>query len=84
MAGDEFVVLFRNIQLADAERACARIQADVLGQDWGALLNCLAVTISIGVAQAVSGEELASVLHRSDAAMYAHKRAAVRSATEQD
>ncbi|HMN74849.1 MAG TPA: GGDEF domain-containing protein [Burkholderiaceae bacterium] len=73
LAGDEFVVLFRSAPLAQATRACLRIQDEVRKQDWDELSPGLDVSISVGVVQSEAGETLASVLHRSDAAMYARK-----------
>jgi diguanylate cyclase (GGDEF)-like protein len=80
LAGDEFVVLFENADESAASAISKRIGAAVESFDWSRLAHGLRVTVSIGVAQADSGDALESLLHRSDLAMYAAKaRQAVRS-----
>ncbi len=70
LAGDEFVVIFPNAGAAEAARACRRIAAAVKRFDWATIAPGLAVSISIGAAQAQSGDSVESLLLRADSAMY--------------
>jgi diguanylate cyclase (GGDEF)-like protein len=73
--GEEFSVILPGTALHDAQRAAARaceaIQEAVLqhaGQEFR-------VTASVGAAQALPGDEIASLIARTDEALYAAKRA---------
>jgi len=74
LAGDEFVIVFKNAELRVAEQVCARIAAAVRNFDWSASADMLQVSISVGVAAAEPGDTVESLTHRSDSAMYQHKR----------
>jgi len=74
LAGDEFVIVFKNAELRVAQQVCERIAAAVRAFDWSTVAPGLTSSISIGVAAAVSGDTVESLTHRSDAAMYRHKR----------
>lgn len=67
--GDEFVVLLPRTALADGQMVAERIRT---AAERAALHG---VTLSLGVATAEAGEDLASVIARADAAMYDAKRA---------
>ncbi len=70
--GEEFVIVMRHCTLADAEPLAEKIRgliADTPFPDVGT------VTVSIGAAELVPGDDLASWLKRADAAMYAAKGA---------
>lgn len=74
LAGDEFVVLFGDAQLADAQLICARMKTAVQTHDWQAIAAGLQVSISVGLEQARAGESMQALLQRSDGQMYADKR----------
>ncbi len=75
LAGDEFVIVFKNAELRVAQQVCARIAAAVRAFDWSSIAAGLQSSISVGVAAAVPGDTVESLTHRSDAAMYRDKRA---------
>ncbi|HEY4222475.1 MAG TPA: GGDEF domain-containing protein, partial [Myxococcota bacterium] len=74
--GEEFVILFPDSPLAEAEQACERVRVAVascaLPHKDGAPLP--PVTISLGVAALAKAEEPAALLKRADVAMYEAKR----------
>ena len=79
--GEEFVILFPDTSIDEARNACARVRVAVAAltvtmpdtsPSAGAALP--KVTISMGVAELVDGEEPPTVLKRADAAMYEAKR----------
>jgi len=74
LAGDEFILLLRRVDLAHASEVCERFKAAVKSFDWNAIAPGLAVTVSVGLAQSEGDESLESLVHRSDAAMYRSKR----------
>ena len=78
LAGDEFVILFRNQDARVAEKVCERLRIAVRAYDWNHLSSQLAVSVSIGVSQASAGDSLETLLIRSDAAMYTAKDAGRR------
>jgi len=74
LAGDEFVIVFKNAELAVAQQVCQRISDAVRNFDWSSINAGLASSISIGVAAAEPGDTIETLTHRSDAAMYRHKK----------
>jgi len=74
LAGDEFVIVFKNLEPAVARRVCERIALAVHTFDWSSIAAGLQAGISVGVATAEPGDTVESLTHRSDAAMYRHKR----------
>jgi diguanylate cyclase (GGDEF)-like protein len=76
LAGDEFVVILRELDAGGATAVCSRLRQAVREADWGVLGAGLAVSVSLGVAQARRGDTLAGLMERADAAMYGAKRAA--------
>lgn len=74
-AGDEFVLLLRGANEDIAQQACQRLAEAVRRHDWATLSPGLSVSISVGAAQLQQGDTLESLLARSDAAMYAAKKA---------
>ncbi|MCE4557227.1 GGDEF domain-containing protein [Roseateles cellulosilyticus] len=74
LAGDEFVVLFGQATLADAQQICTRMKAAVQGYGWDGIAPGLAVSISVGLEQARAGESMQVLLQRSDNQMYVDKR----------
>ena len=75
LAGDEFVIVFKNAELRVAQQVCARIAAAVRAFDWPSIAAGLQSSISVGVAAALPGDTVESLTHRSDAAMYRDKKA---------
>ena len=74
LAGDEFVIVFKNAELRIAQQVCARIQAAVRTFDWTSIAKGLQTSISVGVAAALPGDTVETLTHRSDGAMYAEKK----------
>ena len=74
LAGDEFVIVFKNAELRIAQQVCARIQQAVQSFDWSTIARGLHSSISVGVAAAEHGDSVASLTHRSDSAMYQEKK----------
>jgi len=72
--GDEFVVLLtdtpRDVAVMVLERICARIKQ----HDWGALVPELTVTVSIGVAEIMTGDTVAQTFEHADSALYEVKQ----------
>ncbi|KRE97820.1 hypothetical protein ASG87_14945 [Frateuria sp. Soil773] len=76
IGGEEFVVLSPGIGLAEALALAGRLRAAVAGMGLAIDGQTLALTVSVGVAAASPGErDVASLLRRADAALYAAKRA---------
>ncbi len=74
LAGDEFVIVFKNAELRVAQQVCGRIQAAVHTFDWSTIARGLHSSISVGVAAAIHGDSVESLTHRSDGAMYLEKK----------
>jgi diguanylate cyclase (GGDEF)-like protein len=70
LAGDEFVILFDDADLATAEEICQRIHTAVGAFDWNSVASGLAVSVSIGVGSATPGDTAETLLRRSDKSMY--------------
>ena len=69
--GDEFVLILPGVELAHGRRVAERIQRNVEAWTRDAGLNC---TLTVGVGEApAQGEDLQSLLHQVDQAMYAAK-----------
>jgi diguanylate cyclase (GGDEF)-like protein len=75
LGGEEFGLLLPKTSLQPAVSVCERLRQAVASDAWDMLAPGLQVTISIGVAEAQPGEELAEVLCRADASLYQAKRA---------
>lgn len=73
LAGDEFIVLFSDADAAMAGEVVTRIQSAVSAFDWNAIAPGLDVSVSIGLSQAVAGDTVESIVHRSDKSMYSEK-----------
>ena len=73
LAGDEFVVLFADADELVAAEICARISEAIDGFDWNSIAPGLRISVSIGVSQAVAGDTVESLVHRSDKSMYTVK-----------
>ncbi len=69
--GDEFAVLLPDLTLDQAKETAERLREQVSGLSPASLT--MAITISVGIAGLVSGEEVSELVHRADAAMYGAK-----------
>lgn len=73
LGGDEFVVAFPRADPSLAKQICVRIAESVAAFDWATVADGLRVSVSVGVAQAQDADTVATLLHRSDVAMYEAK-----------
>jgi diguanylate cyclase (GGDEF)-like protein len=73
LGGDEFVILFRRTSIETAGQVCERLDAAVSGLRWPHLAPEIAVSVSIGVAQAQPGDTPDMLLRRSDLVMFRAK-----------
>lgn len=73
LAGDEFVVLFSDADEVAAGEICERIKHAVAAFDWESIAPGLRISVSIGVSQAIAGDTVESIVHRSDKSMYTVK-----------
>lgn len=77
LAGDEFVIAFESIDSGSMLQVKERICNAVIDFNWRSVAEGLQVSVSIGVAQAEYGDSVETLMHRSDIAMYEHKKVAV-------
>jgi diguanylate cyclase (GGDEF)-like protein len=77
-AGDEFVVALPDATHDDARHVAERIREAVAGAPVGDLAPGLTASVSIGMATARHGENLDSLVNRSDLSMLDAKRAGAR------
>ena len=75
VGGEEFLLIFTNTSLAQAEKVCERLLASVRDYSWDTIAPDLACTVSVGVAELKPFEVVSEWLWRADAALYAAKRA---------
>lgn len=73
-AGDEFVLVLPATKLVQANEMRARFHDAVARYDWESVAPGLQMSLSIGIAEAHTGETFESTLERADAEMYANKR----------
>lgn len=73
LGGDEFIVLFSDADVAMAGEIVTRIQHAMASFDWGAIAPGLKVSLSIGLSEAVAGDTVETIVHRSDESMYSEK-----------
>lgn len=72
--GEEFVIAFGGgADPAQTQAAAERLRQAIATHDWAALQPGLAVTISMGLTQALPGEPVETTLQRADKALYAAK-----------
>jgi diguanylate cyclase (GGDEF)-like protein len=73
--GDEFAILFRDTDMTAALQVAERIQ-DAVGQhDWASVAPGLRVSVSVGVTEALPGDDKKSLIARSETPMYQQKLA---------
>lgn len=75
VGGEEFLLVLPGATPLHAHETCERLRATVQAHDWTTIAAGLAVTISVGLAAAVAGDDFASATARADAALYEAKRA---------
>jgi diguanylate cyclase len=75
LGGEEFLIALAGVDLAGAAATCELLRARVAGYPWAALQPGLAVTISLGVTQVPSGDDLDAATAQADRRLYAAKRA---------
>jgi diguanylate cyclase (GGDEF)-like protein len=73
--GEEFVLALASVGPADAVEIAERLRESVRAHPWGAVHEGLAVTVSIGVAEAVETLDAVSLLTLADRRLYAAKYA---------
>jgi diguanylate cyclase (GGDEF)-like protein len=71
--GDEFAVLLPDLQLKQARQAGERIRQQIAALSPASLSS--AITVSVGVASRTADDDVAMLLQRADAALYAAKEA---------
>lgn len=69
-AGDEFVVLFDGADEPVARQVCERLRMAVETFDWASIAPAMRISISVGLSAAREGDDVESVLQRSDQSMY--------------
>jgi len=71
--GEEFLLVFTELELADAAGVCERLRAAIAAHDWSQIHPELQVTLSLGATQA-QHSDVALVLRRADTLLYDAKR----------
>lgn len=74
MGGEEFAIYLPHVGLTDACEIAQRLRLDVAAQPAWADEQAISYTMSIGVAELVTGETTQSALQRADQAMYQAKK----------
>jgi diguanylate cyclase len=75
VGGEEFAAILPSTNLSDGCRASERVRTAVASQRFRFESTELRLTVSIGLAAVDSGDNVASLIKRADAALYAAKRA---------
>lgn len=73
--GEEFAVILPETSIDGARWSSERIRKAVEAESVPVGKTDLAVTLSIGAAEVLSGEDVSELIERADAALYASKRA---------
>ncbi|MDQ5898464.1 MAG: two-component system, cell cycle response regulator [Pseudomonadota bacterium] len=73
LAGDEFVLILPCTGAPVARQVIERLRGEIARHDWSALSPGLAVTASLGLAEARPDDTLATLMQRSDLEMYTDK-----------
>ncbi len=71
--GDEFAVLFLDVEPASAFQACERFRRAVAATDWSAVRPGLRVTVSVGIAASNQTASVPGIIAAADRALYAAK-----------
>ena len=73
--GEEFAVIFNRTAISEVQRALTRLRKAIANAAFEFPGGTLQVTISVGAAQVMAGEDLEAIVQRADAALYASKEA---------
>ncbi|MGB1838628.1 GGDEF domain-containing protein, partial [Marinobacter adhaerens] len=72
--GEEFLVILPDTNADKAQASAERIRKAFLARDWRAVIGGdIDVTISIGVSELRTGEDLSAAVSRADEALYRGK-----------
>lgn len=74
LGGDEFLLLFRDIPLVEAERRCHDLRHQIATTKFQKNESQFCVAVSIGLSSLLPGEDASTFLDRLDQRMYAEKR----------
>jgi diguanylate cyclase (GGDEF)-like protein len=72
--GEEFVLVFRGLDMHAASEACERVRRAVEGWDWKSIHPHLRVTLSMGLASSRSFDEPQGLLDAADHWLHEAKR----------
>ncbi len=72
--GEEFLLCFPDTELSGACAHCEELRVLVEQENWPAIRPGIKATVSIGVVQGSTGNELADLLHQADTKLYAAKK----------
>lgn len=75
IGGEEFAVVLPRAEAAQAAIGLERLREAVEQHDWSSVLPGLAVTVSVGLAEATTGTAFEAVLAEADARLYRAKAA---------
>jgi len=74
MGGEEFVLIFPGVDVAEAERRCERLRRRIADYAWPSITGTLPVTASIGITTMLDGQlSTSAMLSRADRNLYAAK-----------
>ncbi|MGI9427724.1 MAG: GGDEF domain-containing protein [Bythopirellula sp.] len=73
--GDEFVIIYPAFELAEAAASADRLRSEIAARQFPFDDVELTIHVSVGVAEATSADDVASLLDRADKALYAAKQA---------
>ena len=73
--GEEFAVIFNRAAIAEVHRALTRLRKAIARTEFDFPGEKLQVTISVGAARVMAGEDQEAIVGRADAALYAAKEA---------
>ncbi|MEO6075951.1 MAG: diguanylate cyclase [Dokdonella sp.] len=71
--GEEFVIVFRNVDCGHVQMELDRLLTRIAELDWSDIATGLSLTLSAGFSAPVAAEHVEAVIHRADVAMYAAK-----------
>jgi two-component system cell cycle response regulator len=71
--GEEFILIFPGTRANEALEAAERVRAAVARDAFDSPEGALSVTVSVGVAEALPGDDVEDLLGRADAALYEAK-----------
>jgi diguanylate cyclase (GGDEF)-like protein len=73
--GDEFAIIYPTCELDQASTAAEQLRAAIAAEPLPLEDALFTVTVSIGVAEAMQGDDAAAIIQRADDALYAAKKA---------